>query len=233
MHSMPSRQPVRAALALLALASCGGPARVELDPPRVSFHARGQAASLRARILGSDGKLLTRESCRWTSSDPRVATVDARPGGAVLLSVGPGATTVSCQAGSARADVAVTVRLAGRVEVSPPSLEIALRDEAAPVPLRVTAVDTEGKPLEDRPAASRCADERVCRGDDRGQIWPVGPGVTEATVVVDGAAATLPVKVRDERTADGRPRAVKGNPMLDVEKAFAPPPAARKRPPPP
>jgi len=45
--------------------------------------------------LGSDGKLLTRESCRWTSSDPRVATVDARPGGAVLLSVGPGATTVS------------------------------------------------------------------------------------------------------------------------------------------
>jgi hypothetical protein len=235
MHPMRPRQPFRAApaaaaLAVLLLASCSGPARVEVDPPSVRFHARDQTASVRARVLGSDGKLLPREACSWTSGDPRVVTVDGRPAGALLLSVGPGATTVSCQVGAARADVAVSVRLAARVEVSPPVLEIAVRDEPAPAQLRIAAVDSEGKPLLDRPASSRCADERVCRGDDRGQIWPVGPGASEATVVVDGAAGTLTVKVRDERTTEGRPRAVKGNPMLDVEKAFAPPPPGKARP---
>ena len=216
-----------ASLALLLAAACGGPARVEVDPPSVRFHVRDQAASLRARVLDSNGKLLPREACRWTTGDPRVVTVDGRPAGAVLLSVGAGRTTVTCQAGSARAEVPVTVQLAARVDVSPSSLDLAVRDEAAPVSLRISAVDTEGQPLVDRPATTSCSDERVCRGDDRGQVWPVGPGSTEARVVVDGAAATIPVKVRDERTAAGRPRPVKGNPMLDVEKAFAPPPTRK------
>jgi hypothetical protein len=64
-----------------------------------------------------------------------------------------------------------------------------------------------------------CASEDVCRGDSRGQLWATGAGETTAQVEVEGARATLPVKVVDARTAAGKPQRVKGDPMLEIEKA--------------
>lgn len=213
--------------ATILLPACDRAARVEVEPSVVRFHSLDQTRTLRARVFTSDGKALPREVCAWSIAEPRVASVKSVPGGAVVQSTGPGSTTITCQVGPVRAEIPVTVRLAARVDVDPPSLDLAVRDEAAAAPLRITVIDTEGKPIQDRPASSRCDDEAVCRGDDRGQVWPVGPGSTSATVTVDGATAVIPVKVRDARTAEGRPRPVKGNPMLDVERAFAPPPPGR------
>ena len=68
-------------------------------------------------------------------------------------------------------------------------------------------------------ATVHCADENVCRGDGRAQLWAVGAGETTATVEVEGArSAAIPVRVVDARTAAGRPKAVRGNPMEAIER---------------
>lgn len=208
--------------AALALAACDRPARVELDPPGLRLHARGQAATLRATVRTSGGKALPAASCEWSTSAERVAAVAGRGREAAVTAAGPGRATVRCRAGAAEADATVEVRIASRVDVEPSRLELRLLDDPSPAALRIQVLDTEGQPLRDRPVATRCDDEAVCRGDDRGQVWPVGPGETRAVVQVDGASTSLLVKVADARTAEGRPRRVRENPMRDVEKAFAP-----------
>jgi hypothetical protein len=219
-----ARAPALALLACAgALASCDRPARVELDPPSLRFHARGQSAPIRATVRGSREKVLPAAGCDWASSDPRIASVQGKLRDATVTAVGPGTAAVRCTAGAAGATAQVVVRIAARVDATPSRLDLRLEDAPAAATLQVKVLDTEGRPLSDRPVATRCADESVCRGDDRGQIWPVGPGETRATVQVDAASTSIPVKVVDARTAEGRPRRVKGNPMLDVEKAFAPP----------
>jgi hypothetical protein len=213
----------RAAAFLLSLSSCDRVSRVELEPESLRLHARGQSASVRAAMWSSSGKPIPSAACQWSTADERVASVAGTPRDATVTAKGPGTTSVRCTAGSAGASALVNVRLASRVEVSPPRLEIRLGDEPAPATLGVAVLDTEGRPLLDRPASTRCEDERVCRGDDRGQVWPLGAGETRAVVEVDGASSAIPVRVVDVRSAAGRPRRVPGNPMLDVEKALAPP----------
>jgi hypothetical protein len=58
----------------------------------------------------------------------------------------------------------------------------------------------------------------VCRGDGRGQVWPVGPGETTAQVEVEGAGFSVPVKVAEGRSPDARPKPMKENPMIEIER---------------
>jgi hypothetical protein len=114
----------------------------------------------------------------------------------------------------------VLVRLVSRVAVKPERAELRVTDEAAPFALQVTAFDDAGAPVQGRAATARCADEGVCRGDGRGQLWAVGAGETTAVVEVEGArSALIPVRVVDARTAACRPKAVRGNPMEAIERA--------------
>ena len=77
--------------------------------------------------------------------------------------------------------------------------------------------DDAGAPVLGRVAYTRCADEGICRGDGRGQLWGVGAGASTAIVEVEGARAEIPVTVVDRRTAEGKPRRVTGNPMDAIE----------------
>jgi hypothetical protein len=113
----------------------------------------------------------------------------------------------------------VAVTLVARVEVAPARLELRLEDEARGTPREVRALDGAGQPIPGRGAITRCANEDVCRGDARGQVWPVGAGATTVIVEVDDAKAEVPVTVKDARTAAGKPKAVKGNPMEGIDRA--------------
>ncbi len=207
-------------LALGALAAgCGGAARVEADPPALQLYARGQAAQVRAVALAANGKALPEKRCAWSSDDVKVARVEPRGNEAAVVAAGPGATRVRCRAGGAEAEIPVSVRILSGVQVSPAAVELQLHDEPEPFALQIRALDEGGRPATPRRIATRCRDEAVCRGDDRGQLWPVGAGATVAEVEADGARAEVAVRVADARTAAGRPRAVKGNPMAEYDKA--------------
>ncbi|MBI5070206.1 MAG: hypothetical protein HZB56_18380 [Deltaproteobacteria bacterium] len=206
--------------ALLALASCGSSvARVEVDPAGIQLTVRGQEARVRAVALAGNGKTLPEKTCAWTSSEPRVATVAARGNEATVTAAGSGSAAIRCRTGDAVGEVPVSVRLIGKVEVAGPPPQLELRDQPAPTALPIRALDEAGQPATPRRITTRCLDENVCRGDDRGQLWPVGAGTSRAVVEADGVRAELEVKVVDARTAAGKPRAVTGNPMLEYEKA--------------
>ncbi len=206
-------------LAPVLLAACGGATRVDLEPQTLRLSGRGQAAAVHATPRERSGRPAPSERCRWTSSDPKVATVEAEANVARVVSVGPGTATVRCSVGSVVAELPVTVRVVARLSVRPQRAELKMLDEPAPLALQVEAVDDQGAPVPGRIVNVTCASEDVCRGDARGQLWATGVGETTARVEVEGAQATLPVKVVDARSADGKPRAVKGDPMAEIEKA--------------
>jgi hypothetical protein len=207
------------ALAGAALAACSGAARVEVGPASLQLWEPGQSARVRAVPLASSGKALPDRICAWSSADPAVATVAAAGNEATVTAAGAGSTAVRCRVGGATGEVAVTVRLIARLEVEPDPALLRLLDAPQPTTLAVRAFDQAGQPATPRRLLTRCLDESVCRGDDRGQLWPVGPGSTRAVVEADGRRVEVAARVEDARTAAGKPRAVKDNPMLEYEKA--------------
>jgi hypothetical protein len=206
-------------LAPVLLVACGGAARVDLEPRTLLLSGRGQAASIQATPRERSGRPVPSERCRWSSTDPSVAKVEGEANAARVVSVGPGTATVRCTIGSLTAEVPVTVRVVARLSVRPERAEVRMLDDPAPLALHVEAVDDQGAPVTGRLVNVTCAREDVCRGDSRGQLWGTGAGETTARVEVEGAQATLTVKVVDARTAAGKPRAVKGDPMEEIERA--------------
>jgi hypothetical protein len=206
--------------AALALAACEKPSHIEMTPASLHFGMRGQSAKIHAEPISRSGKKLANEVCKWSSSNEAVATVAGPHNEGTVTAVGPGSATVTCRAGGHEGTAAVLVRLVSRVAVKPERAELRVTDEAAPFALQVTAFDDAGAPVQGRAATARCADEGVCRGDGRGQLWAVGAGETTAVGEVEGArSALIPVRVVDARTAAGRPKAVRGNPMEAIERA--------------
>ena len=195
-------------LPALLLAACGGPVRVELEPPSLAFTGRNQSGLLHATPRAKGGKPLPDARCAWSSSDPAVVTVAARGNDATVSSVGPGAATVRCAIGDVQASAPVSVRVVARVVLGQASAALELADDRRPLAVALQVFDDQGGPVAGRLVLTRCDDEEVCRGDTRGQLWATGAGRATATVEVDGVTATLPVTVKDVRV-DTRPRAVK------------------------
>jgi hypothetical protein len=214
--------PRALSLALLVLAAgCDSVARVELSPASLRFGVRGQTAKVHAAPIAKNGKPLPAEACKWSTSDAKVATVAGPANDAVVTAAGPGAAKVACAVGGITAEVDVLVRVVGRVDVAPAKVELKMQDEPAPVALQIVAFDDTGAQVLGRTTFARCASEDVCRGDARGQLWGVGPGDTTAVVEVDGAkSAEVAVHVVDARSADAKPKAVKGNPMEEIERKY-------------
>ncbi len=209
------------AVAALAAAACRPQAaRVETEPSSLRFGLKGQTAKVHAAPIARNGAPVPDNVCRWSSTDEKVATVAGPHNDATVTAVGPGTARIVCAIGDVRAEVPVQVRLVSRVTVKQDHADLKVTDEPAPFPLEVSAFDDAGAPVFGRVALSRCADENVCRGDGRGQLWAVGAGKTTAFVEVEGARSPdLAVSVVDARTAAGKPQRVTGNPMEAIERA--------------
>jgi len=207
------------AAASTTLAACSSPTAVDIEPASLRFGLRGQTAKLHATPRARDGKPMPESACTWASSDEKVATVTGKHNDATVTATGPGSATIRCEISGARGEAPVTVRVVARVTARPEAVALKMQDEPAPAALEVQAYDDAGSPVSGRAVFARCADEGVCRGDGRGQLWAVGPGATTAVVEVEGAvSAPIRVTVTDARTAEGRPQRVTGNPMEAIER---------------
>lgn len=228
MRALPS---TAASLALLALAACGSqePARITLDSTGTRLFGRGQQAKFHASPVSKRGEPLQKYACAWSSSDEKVATVKGAHNDVTVTATGAGSATIRCTIGAIFAEAGVAVRLAGRVEVKPTEVELVMLDEPAPVALQIQAFDDQGSLLVGRAPFIRCQNEEIARGDSRGQLWAVGPGETGCSVEVGDAKADVKARVKDSRSADAKPKAVKGNPMEAYEKEFARREAERKK----
>jgi hypothetical protein len=205
--------------AALLFAACSKADRIEMDPGSLRLVGRGKSARIHATPFERNGRRVPDQLCTWSSSDEKVVTVSGARNDATVTAAGPGTAAVRCALGGASGEVPVVVRVVARVSVVPERADLRVVDEPTPFPLRVEAFDDQGAAVPVRAAIVTCASEDVCRGDGRGQLWPVGPGETTAQVEVDGAETTLTVKVVEGRSADARPRLVTGDPMEEIERA--------------
>jgi len=218
------------ALAILALGGCGQqPARIALEPTATRLFGRGQQAKFHANPLSKRGEPMQKFACAWSSSDEKVATVKGAHNDVTVTATGPGSATVRCTIGAVVAEANVAVRLAGRVEVKPTEVDLQVLDEPQPVALQIQSFDDQGALLVGRAPFIRCANEEIARGDSRGQLWAVGPGETSCSVEVGDAKASVAARVKDSRSADAKPKAVKGNPMEEVERQYLREEAKRKK----
>jgi hypothetical protein len=215
-------RPLALPVSVLLLAACARADRIELKPSTVRFVGLGKITEVHATPYERNGKHIPDPPCAWTSSDEKVVKVAGRGNDATLTTVAPGSATVRCTIGSALAELPVTVRVVKRISVRPERADLKVADAPAPLALSVDAFDDQGAPVASRTALVVCQDEGVCRGDSRGQVWPVGPGETTARVEIEGASVTLPVKVVEGRSADARPQAFKGkeNYAAEVERQY-------------
>jgi hypothetical protein len=217
----PRALALSAAVLAAPLAACDSVARVELTPASLRFGMAGQTARVHAAPTAKNGQPLPAEACKWSTSDAKTATVAGPANDAVVTAVGPGSARITCAVGGVTAEVDILVRVVTKVEVSPQKVELRMLDEPAPVALQVLAVDDTGAQVLGRMTSARCASEDVCRGDARGQLWAVGPGDTTAVVEVEGArSAPIAVHVVDARSTGAKPKAVKGNPMDEIERKY-------------
>jgi hypothetical protein len=216
--------------ALLTLAACGQrPARITLEPTGTRLFGRGQQAKFHANPVSKRGEPLQKFACAWSSTDEKVATVKGMHNDVTVTATGPGSANVRCTIGEVFAEANVAVRLAARVEVKPTKVDLEMLDEPQPVALQIQAFDDEGALLVGRAPFVRCANEEIARGDARGQLWAVGAGETSCSVEVGDAKAPVAARVKDSRSADAKPKAVKGNPMEEVERQFLRDEAKRKK----
>ncbi len=210
-----------ALVALLALVACDKAVRVDLQPTSLRFGIRGQTAKVHAAPIARSGKSVPDQICKWSTSDEKVATVAGPANDVVVTAVGPGSARIACAVGDLTSELSVLVRVVAKVTVAPEKVELRMLDEPAPLALQVAAFDDTGAPVLGRTMLSRCAKEEICRGDGRGQLWAAGPGDTTAVVEVEGARSIeVAVHVVDARSAEGKPKAVKGNPMEAVEREY-------------
>ncbi len=219
---MRSRPPPLVLAPVLLLAACAQADRIELQPSTLRFVGTGKSTDVRAMPYERNGLHHPDPPCAWSSSDEKVVKVAGRGNDATLTAVAPGTATVRCTIGSVAADLPVTVRVVSRIAVRPERADLKVVDSPAPLALSVEAFDDQGAPVTGRSAVVVCKDEAVCRGDARGQVWPVGPGQTTALVSVESASATLPVTVAEGRSADARPQAFKGkeNYAAEIERQY-------------
>jgi hypothetical protein len=214
------RAPTLALLPALLVLGCAKADRIELRPSTVRFVGVGKATEVHASPYERNGMHIPDPPCTWTSSDEKVVKVAGRGNDATITAVAPGSAAVRCTIGSVVARLPVTVRVVSRLSVRPERADLKVVDTPTPLALSIDAFDDQGTPVAGRTALVLCQDEAVCRGDSRGQVWPVGPGETTARVELEGASVTLPVKVVEGRSADARPKAVKGNYAAEIERQY-------------
>ncbi len=218
-HARMRARAIAPFVAPLLLAACEKATRIQMEPASLRFGLRGQTAKVHATPIERSGQAVPDQICRWSSTDEKVATVSGPHNDGTVTATGPGSAAIRCTIGKLQADVPVQVRVVGRVSVKPDRADLKVLDEPAPFQLQTAVTDDVGGPVQGRMALAICANEDVCRGDARGQLWAVAAGETTALVEVEGVkSASIPVKVVDARTAAGKPQLVRGNPMLEIER---------------
>lgn len=226
-----------AALASCSLLACDKPVKVKMEPSTLELGAKGRHQNIHATPLGRNNAAFPHYDCAWSSTNPKVAEVSTEQEGSsvkkghnevTVTSTGEGSAAIRCTLGDIVAEVPVVCRYAKKLVVTPPSPVLEMQDDQAPTDIKVQVFDSDGKEVQGRLPELKCADENVCRGDKRSQLWAVGPGDSKVFVKVDDASTEIVAHVVDKRSAEGRPKAVKGNPMLGIDGEYGEEAQAKK-----
>lgn len=174
---------------LLGTVSCDDPLspgggvvdRIDVNPSSVALTV-GEARTITARLIGTDGATITDRTTFWTTQSPLVATVSQN---GVITAAGAGNTQVAVSAGgkSAVVAVAVTGRPVSQVRIAPPTASV---QAGGTVTLRAEPVDATGAEVTGRTVLWGTSAATIATVTSTGVVTGIAPGSATITATVDG-----------------------------------------------
>ena len=164
---------------------------LRLTPEDAAFRALGDTLRLVAEAADANGHPVP---VAWSSSDPKVAQVDAS---GLVTAAGNGTATITATAGGAAVTATVTVEQEAVVLRLTPE-DLAFRALGDMLRLVAEAADANGYPV---PVAWSSSDPTVAQVDASGLVTAAGNGTATITANAGGDAVSATVTVEQEIVA--------------------------------
>ena len=158
---------------------------ITLDETELDLTVDDDPVTLVAKVTpeGATDKTVT-----WSSSNDRVATVDAN---GKVKAVGNGEAKITAKAGDKTATCKVLVStLASGITLDRTELSMKVGDSPVTLVAKVTPASTS-----DKSVTWRSSNEKVATVDSNGKVTPIGNGEATITAEANGYTATCTVKV--------------------------------------
>jgi uncharacterized protein YjdB len=181
--------PVVAVALLTFVSACKEVDRVEVEPKAVTLSEAGKKELLKATALTKDGKPVEGVKFDFTSSDPKVATVDAN--GAVIA-VKSGSASVDVKTGEKSAKVPVEVSIPAAISVKGP---ITLTGLGSTATIDAAVQDDAGRPVKDAQVEITSADPNIAEVSGK-TVTAKGVGTTSLTATSGALRQQVEVTVK-------------------------------------
>lgn len=181
--------PVVAVALLTCVTACKKVERIEVEPKTVSLTEAGKKETLKATAVTADGKPMEGVKFEFASSDPKVATVDAK---GTVVSVKSGSATVEIKGGDKSAKVPVEVSIPAAINVKGP---IALTGVGSTATVDATVQDDAGRPVNDAQVELTSADPNIASVSGK-TVTAKGVGTTSLTATSGALRQQIEVTVK-------------------------------------
>ncbi len=168
--------------ALLAAACAPKPAAIRLSETRMKVYGLGRVVPIQGDVVDAKGQVVAGRTVEWSSSNPKVATVDKATGSLKTVAAGKAVVTARIAEPPLEATVPVEVFDVAIVSVIPARTTLA-GPAGSKFALTYLAKDSKGAPL-DLPARWDSAAPKVATVDGNGVVTSVGEGSTTVTAKV-------------------------------------------------
>ncbi|QRK07893.1 Ig-like domain-containing protein [Archangium violaceum] len=182
--------PLMAASVVMLASACAKVERIEVKPAKVELSEAGQTVALSARALTKDGEPVEKAELAFTTSDAKVATVDAT---GKVSAVKSGSAAISIKSGevSATAPVEVVIPSAITVKGAPFTLT-GLGSEAV---VEAEVQDDAGRPVKEAKLEYTSADANVVEVDGN-RLIAKAVGATTVTATSGKLTQAIEVTVK-------------------------------------
>jgi uncharacterized protein YjdB len=185
------KRTVFAMSAVVAFAACEKkPVSIQVTPANAKMDKAGMPQTLTATGLDAENNKLPLTTPTWTSSDAKVATVDAT---GKVTAVGSGTAQVTVTQGEVKGASTVTVEIASAVKVDPAEVKVTKADEHPAV--KATVVNEKGAPIAGKAVTFATADVAIATVDAQGVVTGVKDGSTTLTATSGSLKAEVKVDV--------------------------------------
>ena len=181
--------PVVAVALLACVSACKQVDRIEVEPKSLALKEAAKKESLNVRAVTKDGEPVEDVKFEFTSSDPKVATVDAR---GTVAAVKSGSATVEVKGKEKSAKVPVEVSIPAAIAVKGP---ITLTGLGSTAPVEATVQDDAGRPVSDAAVEFSSADPNIAEVSGK-TVTAKGVGTTSLTATSGALRQQIEVTVK-------------------------------------
>jgi hypothetical protein len=182
-------KPVVAVALLTLVSACKKVDRIEVEPKSVTFSEAGKKESLKATAVTADGQPVEGVKFEFTSSDPKVATVD---GNGTVVAVKSGSASVDITGSDKSAKVPVEVSIPAAISVKGPITLMGLGSTAT---VDAAVQDDAGREVKDAQVELASADPKIAEVSGK-TVTAKGVGATSLTATSGALRQQIEVTVK-------------------------------------